>query len=132
MHHDNRFTIRSEFLQEIYNCAFGGSINALKGFIHQVNCRILNECTCEKNTLLLSTGELTDLPSRIAFHTNLLQCAHCQFPLLLSRSPYPSKRAVASHHDDIQNIRRKIPINGASLWDIADNPTLCLIRFVIN
>ena len=132
MHHNDGFTVSSEFLKQGYNCAFGCGINPLKRFIHQVHRGILNERTREEDTLLLTTGKLADLSSRIRLQSNFLQRVHSEFPFLFPGSAYPSKCAVTPHHHDIQDICREVPIHGASLWNIANDSALHLIRFVVN
>ena len=90
MHDDDCFSFGSELLQECDDCAFCRRVNTLKRFIHQIDGGILHERAGEKDALLLSTGELADLPVGVCLHPHFLQCVHREFTFRLPRSAEPA------------------------------------------
>ena len=57
-----RPSLAPQFPQQLDDGPLGGRIDSRKGFVHQIEVGLLDQRPCEENPLLLSPGELADLP----------------------------------------------------------------------
>src|SRR5690606_23935643 len=79
-------------------------------------------------TLLLSTGELTDLAVREIGHSDALEALSDDLALLFSGPSQEPQVAVASHKHHDQSVRGKVPIDRFPLRHVTDQFSLCLVR----
>src|SRR5690606_16843889 len=84
--------------------------------------RFLRERTREEHPLLLSPGKLSDLPSGQVGHADLLQALHRSISVAAADRQAPADEPVSPHRHDFEHGNGKLPVDAASLRNIADLP----------
>src|SRR5262245_28368035 len=77
----------------------GGGINARERLIHEIEVRLLGQCAGEKNTLLLTAGELTDLAMSQVGHPNATQALQGRRLVGSPDAPEPANATISPHGD---------------------------------
>src|SRR5690606_5077016 len=97
---------------------FGLDVHAGKGFVQKNDASILGQRSCEKHPFLLTAGKLADLPMAKLKHVHTGKRILYRFLVGTARDAQHAHVAVASHHDDIFNENREIPVDIFALRNI--------------
>ena len=132
MHHQDGLVLLPQLHEDVDDGLFRGSVHAGKRFIHQIDLRILRQRPRQKHTLLLTAGELTDLPVGIFPHPYFVECLFCHPPIFTARAFDPTEPSVAPHGHHFQRADRKVPTHRLALRHISDNAPHLRIRLAVD
>jgi hypothetical protein len=102
------------------DCALGCSVHASEGLVENEKVSTLRQGAGQKHPLLLTAGELADLPLGESRHADLLQAAQRQGSLASAGKPEKANLPVETHHHHVEHGSRKVPVHPRSLRDIGD------------
>src|SRR3546814_18926733 len=90
--------------------------------VHEGQVGFLGQRPGQEHPLLLSAGELADLPAGEVRHADLVETGQRRRAVPPGDRPQPAQHAVAAHGDDLLDGNREIPVDAAAIRDVADPP----------
>ena len=124
MHDQDRLAQIALLAKHLNDRLLGRSVDGRKGFIQEHDVRRLDQGPGQERSLLLATGQLTDLPILQIRNPDALECLDRSLAMLAPSPAKPTDLAIHPHEHHIQDRRWKIPVDTLSLRDIRDAMTL--------
>src|SRR6185503_7204031 len=132
VHDKHGFLFGPQTLQQLNDGGLRRRIDAGKGFVHEINSRLLGQRTGEEDSLLLPARKLANLPMREIFHSDLFQALNGKLALRLARPANPPESTVRSHQYHVAHCYREIPVDAFALWHVSDQVALLVIWLAID
>ena len=117
---DDRALFFLQIHKLVHDDALRRLVNARKRLVHDVELRVLCECACDEDALLLSARQLRDLTVGEVCHLHLVECLHRKRAILLAGAVNEPQMGIASHEHNIEDRCWEVPVHRAALRHIGD------------
>lgn len=125
MNDQQRLSPISQLVQQRHDGSLGNGIDALERFIKYVNIRVLYKSTGEECSLLLTSGELSDLPIREITEADFGEGKSRILAFPTARPSEPAESAIGTHENDIKDAGWELPIDTAALRNVRHRFAVC-------